>query len=137
VIDAAGAAPATPTPARDNGIDGEGVIVLGGEAMALVDITDGGASSEPAGTVDGGPASSVGDGVPATVDDGVPAIGSDDSDVVDEAAVVPEGAPATGLADVSCDVDVDIVVEIDGCAAPAGRIQLGTTIVFDCDCPVD
>ena len=111
MIEAAGAAPATPAPASDNGLDGEGVIGLGGKVsdVALVDITDGDGSAEPAGTVDGVPASGVDDGVPATVDDGVPAIGSDDSDVV--------GAPPAGLAKVNCDEDA--VVEIDGCVAPA------------------
>jgi hypothetical protein len=131
VVEAAGALPA-PAPASDNGLDGEGV---GGDDVGLAGMTDGAVSSEPAGTAEGVPATGVDDGVPATPDDGVPAIGSDASDVVDEAAVVLEGVPATGLADVSCDA-VD-VVEIDDCVPPAGRIQLGTTVVFDGDCCVD
>jgi len=128
-MDAAGAPPAPPAPASVNGVDGDGVGGVGG-------MTDGAVNSEPAGcTGDGVPATAVDDGVPATLDDGVPAIGSDVNDDVDEVAVVLEGVPATGLLEVSC--DVDDVVEIDGCVAPAGRIQLGTTVVFVGACSVD
>jgi hypothetical protein len=137
VIDAAGAAPATPAPASDSGVDGDGVAGVGGDSsdVGLVGMTDGAVSNEPAGTVDGVPASGVDDGVPATLDEGVPAIGSDDSDVVDAAAVVLEGVPAIRLFEAGCEVDE--VVEIDDCVAPAGRIQLGTTVVLVGDCSVD
>jgi hypothetical protein len=132
----AGAAPATPAPASDNGVDGDGV--GGGDVsdVGLVDMTDGAVSNEPAGAIgDGVPATAVDGGVPATLDDGAPAIGSDASDVVDEPALVLEGVPATRVLEMSGDVDA--VLEFDGCVAPAGRIQLGTTVVFVGDCSVD